>query len=103
MPDLALGLEAGLEPKPEAGYSTASRRGSLARTRDVMLLFRQRNGRTGSDPGDIKTREPGRLLTSSLTSLSIACVNSCVKSAQRIILFAVDALSWTYHFINRER
>ena len=66
MPDLALGLEAGLEPKPEAGYSTASRRGSLARTRDVMLLFRQRNGRTGSDPGDIKTREPGRLLTSSL-------------------------------------
>jgi len=26
-----------------------------------------------------------------------------VKSAQRIILFAVDALSWTYHFINRER
>ena len=25
-----LGLEAGLEPEPEAGYSTASRRGSLA-------------------------------------------------------------------------
>ena len=28
--DLGLGLEAGLEPEPEAGYSTASRRGSLA-------------------------------------------------------------------------
>ena len=28
--DLGLGLEAGLEPKPEAGYSIASRRGSLA-------------------------------------------------------------------------
>jgi len=27
---LGLGLEAGLEPEPEAGYSTASRRGSLA-------------------------------------------------------------------------
>jgi len=77
MPDLALGLEAGLEPEPEAGYSTASRRGSLARTRDVMLLFRQRNGRTGSDPGDIKTREPGRLLTSSLTSLSRLCEQLC--------------------------
>jgi len=28
--DLGLGLEAGLQPEPEAGYSTASRRGSLA-------------------------------------------------------------------------
>ena len=28
--DLGLGLEAGLEPEPEAAYSTASRRGSLA-------------------------------------------------------------------------
>jgi len=28
--DLGLGLDAGLEPEPEAGYSTASRRGSLA-------------------------------------------------------------------------
>jgi len=28
--DLGLGLEAGLEPEPEAGYSTASRCGSLA-------------------------------------------------------------------------
>jgi len=38
--DLGLGLEAGLEPEPEAGYSTASRRGSLARTSDAMRLFR---------------------------------------------------------------
>jgi len=30
VPDLGLGLEAGPEPEPEAGYSTASRRGSLA-------------------------------------------------------------------------
>ena len=30
MLDLGLGLDAGLEPEPEAGYSTASRRGSLA-------------------------------------------------------------------------
>ena len=30
MLDLELGLEAGLEPEPEAGYSTASKRGSLA-------------------------------------------------------------------------
>ena len=28
--DLELGLEAGLEPEPEAGYSAASRQGSLA-------------------------------------------------------------------------
>jgi len=28
--DLSLGLEAGPKPEPEAGYSTASRRGSLA-------------------------------------------------------------------------
>jgi len=37
--DLGLGLEAGLEPEPEAGYSTASRQGSLARTSDAMRLF----------------------------------------------------------------
>jgi len=37
--DLGLGLEAGPEPEPEAGYGTASRRGSLARTRYAMLLF----------------------------------------------------------------
>ena len=48
--DLGLGLEAGPEPKPEAGYSTASRRGSLARTRNAMLLFRQRNRRPAGDP-----------------------------------------------------
>jgi len=36
--DLGLGLEAGLEPEPEAGYSTSPRRGSLTRTRDAMLL-----------------------------------------------------------------
>ena len=41
--DLELGLEAGPKPEPEAGYSTALRRGSLARTRNAMLLFRQRN------------------------------------------------------------
>ena len=51
--DLGLGLEAGPEPEPEAGYSTASRRGSLARTRNVMLFFRQRARRPASDPGDI--------------------------------------------------
>ena len=28
--DLELGLEAGFEPQPEAGYSAASRQGSLA-------------------------------------------------------------------------
>ena len=51
--DLELGLEAGPEPEPEAGYSTASRRGSLARTRDAMLLFRQGDRQPGSDPGGI--------------------------------------------------
>jgi len=30
MLDLELGLEAGLEPEPKAGYSAASRQGSLA-------------------------------------------------------------------------
>jgi len=30
VPDLGLGLEAGPEPEPEAGNSTASRGGSLA-------------------------------------------------------------------------
>jgi len=30
VPDVGLGLEAGPEPEPDAGYSTASRRGSLA-------------------------------------------------------------------------
>ena len=53
--ELGLGLEAGLEPEPEAGYSTASRRGSLARTRNAMLLFRQRNRRPAGDPGGIKS------------------------------------------------
>ena len=53
VPDLVLGLEAGLEPEPQAGYSTASRRGSLARTRNAMLLFRQRAKRPASDPMDI--------------------------------------------------
>ena len=53
VPDLGLGLEAGPEPEPEAGYSSPSRRGSLARTRDAMLLFRQRNSRPGDDPGGI--------------------------------------------------
>ena len=55
MLDLGLGLEAGLEPEPEAGYSTASRRGSLARTRNAMPLFRQRNRRPAGDPGGIKS------------------------------------------------
>ena len=54
MLDLELGLEAGLEPEPEAGYSTASRRGSLARMRDAMRLFRQRNRRPAGDPGGIQ-------------------------------------------------
>jgi len=53
VPDVGLGLEAGPEAESEAGYSTASRRGSLARTRDAMLLFRQRNRRTGDDSGGI--------------------------------------------------
>jgi len=111
VPDLGLGLEA----EPEAGYSTASRRGSLARTRDAMLLFRQRNSRPGGDPGGIKTREPGRLVTSltslsslseetlRYTSLSAVRLNSCVRSALGIILFALDALSWSYHISSRER
>jgi len=47
--DVGLGLEAG--PEPEAGYSTASRRGCPSRTRDAMLLFRQGNRRPGSDSG----------------------------------------------------
>ena len=65
--DLELGLEAGPEPEPEAVYSTALKRGSLARTRNAMLLFRQLNRRPAGDPGGIKkAREPGRLLTSSL-------------------------------------
>jgi len=42
VPDLGLGLEAGPEPEPEAGYSSPSRRGSLSRTRDAMLLFRHK-------------------------------------------------------------
>ena len=37
--DLDLGLEAGLEPEPEAGYSAASKPGFLARTRNAMLLL----------------------------------------------------------------
>jgi len=52
--DLELGLEAGPEPESEAGYSTASRRGFLARTRNVVLLFRQRNRRPAGDPGGIR-------------------------------------------------
>ena len=46
-------MEAGLEPEPEpeAGNSTASRRGSLAER--AMRLFRQRNWRLGSNPRDI--------------------------------------------------
>jgi len=51
--DLELGLEAGPGPEPEAGYSTASRRGFLARTRNAMLLIRQRARRPASDPGNI--------------------------------------------------
>ena len=48
------GPEAEPEADREAGYSTASRRGSVARTRNAMLLFRQRNKRLAGDPGDIK-------------------------------------------------
>ena len=67
MLDLGLDLEARPEQEPEARYSTASRRGSLARTRNAMLLFRQRSRRPAGDPGGIKkARKPGRLLTSSL-------------------------------------
>ena len=51
--DLGLGLEAGPEAESEAGYSNTSRRGSLARTRNAMLLFRQRARRPASDLGDI--------------------------------------------------
>jgi len=51
--DLELGLEAGPEPEPEAAYSTAWRRGYLARMRNAMLLFRQRARRPAIDPGDI--------------------------------------------------
>jgi len=47
------GPEAEPEADREAGYSTASRRGSVARTRDAMLLFRQWDRRQGSDPGGI--------------------------------------------------
>ena len=64
--DLELGLEAGLEPEPETGYSTASRQGSLAER--VMRCAFLGNG-TGDRPailGYKKAREPGRLLTSSL-------------------------------------
>jgi len=52
VPDAGTGPEAEPEAEPEAGYSTASRRGSLARTRDVML-FRQWARRPGSDAGGI--------------------------------------------------
>ena len=57
-------LRQGTQAEPEAGYSTASRRGFLARTCDAMLLFRQRARRPGSGPGGMKTREPGRLVPS---------------------------------------
>ena len=40
-------------------------------------------------------RVGGGLATSS--SLSIACENSCVKSACEIILLVLDASSWTCH------
>ena len=63
MPDLELGLEAGPEPEPEAGNSTASRRGSLAEHASRCSFFRQWNRQTGGDPGGIKTREPGHLVT----------------------------------------
>ena len=36
--DAGTGPEAEPEAEPEAGYSTASRRGSLSRTRDAMLF-----------------------------------------------------------------
>ena len=96
--DLELGLEAGPEPEPEAVYSTALRRGSLAGTRNAMLLFRQLNRRPAGDPGGIKkpvSRDAYSLLH--CTSLSTVRLNSCVKSALRIILFALDALSRSYH------
>ena len=40
---------------------------------------------------------PGRFVT----SLSDACLNSCVKSGSRITRFAVNASSWSYHSIVR--
>ena len=36
-----------------------------------------------------------------MTSLSDACLNSCVKSGSRITWFAVNASSWSYHSIVR--
>ena len=100
MLDLGLGLEAGHEPEPEAGYSTASRRVSLARTRNAMLLYRQRARRPASDPGGIKTREPGRLVTyfalyRSTEQLCEICSKNYTVCAGRI----VSVLS----FISRER
>jgi len=100
--DLGLGLEAGPEPEPEAGYSTASWRGSLARTRDAMLLFRQRNRRTGGDPGGIKTSDPGRLVIyfdfarcRSSEQLCEICSKNYTVCAGRIV--------FVLSFINRER
>jgi len=95
--DLELGLEAGPEPEPEAGYSTASRRGSLARTRNAMLLFRQRNKRLAGDPGGIKkpvSRDAYSLLH--CTSLPSARLYCCANIVGEIILFALDALSRSY-------
>ena len=58
MLDLELGLEAGSEPQPEAGYSTASRRGSVARTRDAMILLG--SGIGDRDPRGIKKKPVSR-------------------------------------------
>jgi len=96
--DLELGLEAGPEPEPEAGYSTASRRGSLARTPNAMPLFRQRNKRLAGDPGGIKrlvSRDAYSLLH--CTSLPSARLYCCANSVGEIIQFALDALSRSYH------
>jgi len=102
--DLSLGLKAGPEPEPEAGYSTASRRGSLARTRNAMLLFRQRARRPASDPGHISTRQPRRLVTylalyRSTEQLSEICSRNYTVCAGRIVSHCL-ALS---RIVTRER
>jgi len=79
------------------------RRGSLAGTRNAMLLFRQLNRRPAGDPGGIKkpvSRDAYSLLH--CTSLSTVRLNSCVKSALRITVCGGRIFS-VLSFISRER
>ena len=73
MPDLALGLEAGPEPEPEAGYSTASRRGSQ---------WRQREYNFGGDAEGIKELLHGIRKTVSLLDDNVGAIEIVVSPCE---------------------